>query len=192
MDRKTIFLTAALSVLIGVVTVPRVRADNLLVNGAFESPLEPDWQTSATSYNYTVDRGVGYDPDLDYEARLLEDTGSGWVRTSQTVWIPSTEVEISAALWFYTYATSSAWGAAALSIEYLDGAQAVLGETRIGQWTHLCTWADGPALHLIGMPAEMWFTYTLELTEELTHLPAVDPQSVAYVRVSLFTDVYDC
>jgi len=177
---------------LAVLALPLAHADNLVTNGDFEQPFAPHWEQTNTATSFTIDRGPTYDPDPDYEAHILQNTGTGWVRLSQTVWIPETDIAFSASFNFYSYATSTAWAAGALTIEYLDESATRLGETRIGNWTHYCTWENGPALHLIGMPAQTWMNYNFNIDEELENLPAVDPAQVRFLRVSLFTDVYNC
>lgn len=183
--------TVRLLLLGGLVVLP-ARADNLVVNGGFELPFAPDWAQTNTAVNFTIDRGIGYDPDPDYEAHIVQNTGAGWVRLAQEVWIPETNIEFSASFEFYSSATSTAWAGAALVLEYLDAARTRLGETRFGNWTHYCTWVNGPDQHLIGMPADTWMDYSFNIDEELENLPAVDPGRVRFLRVSLLTDIYDC
>lgn len=183
--------TAWLLVLCGLAALP-ARADNLVTNGDFELPFAPDWVQTNTATSYTVDRGIAYDPDPDYEAHIVQNTGLGWVRLAQTAWVPETEVAFSASAYFNSTATSTAWAAAALVIEYLDASETRLGETRIGNWTHYCTWVNGPDLHLIGMPASTWTECSFNVNDELVNLPAVDPALIRFLRVSLFTDIYDC
>jgi hypothetical protein len=189
MMRTTAWLLVAC---LGALGAPFARADNLVANGGFEMPFAPDWEQSSTALSFSVDRGVAYDPDPDYEAHILQNTGLGWVRLGQTVWIPETDVEFSASINLYSYATSTAWAGAALVIEYLDASEVRLGETRIGNWTHYCAWVDSPDQHLIGMPASTWTNYGFNIDDELENLPAVDPRQVRFLRVSLFTDIYDC
>lgn len=183
--------TAWLLVLCGLAALP-AQADNLVTNGGFELPFAPDWVQTNTASSFTVDRGIGYDPDPDYEAHIVQNTGLGWVRLAQTLWVPETDVDFSASLYFNATATSTAWAAAALVIEYLDASQVRLGETRLGNWTPYCTWENGPDQHLLGLPAGMWTPWSFNVNDELLNLPAVDPMQVRFLRVSLLTDVYDC
>ncbi len=172
--------------------VPVARADNLVINPGFESAFLPDWVQSSNGYSYTIERGTGFEPDPDYEAHVIKNTGTGWARLSQTVWIPETQVEFSVRAKLYAYATSSAWGASAIAIEYLDEAEVVLGETRIASWTTYCTWTSGPALHIMAGASNLWYDYAFNIADELQNLPAVDPAEVRYLRVSLYAQAYDC
>ncbi len=190
--RTTAWMIAMFGLALFALAQPPARAANLVANGGFELPFAPDWVQSNTAASFSVDRGPGYDPDPDYEAHIIQNTGSGWVRLSQTVWIPETDVVFSASFNFNSYATSTAWAGAALAIEYLDASEVRLGETRIGNWTHYCTWVNGPDQHLIGMPALMWMDYSFNVNEELGNLPAVDPARVRFLRISLLTDIYNC
>ena len=64
--------------------------------------------------------------------------------------------------------------------------------TRLASWTHYCPWNNGPTLHLIGLPADLWLDWSFNVNEELPEVPAVDPAAIRYLRVSLYTYAYEC
>ena len=168
------------------------RAEILIVNGDFELPFEPEWVPTASGGGATIDRATVYDPDPDYEARvLLVVTGFGRLR--QMVWAPDTQVQVSARVRVLAEAsTSDVWAAAALVFEYYDAAQELLGETRLGTWTHECPWVESSSVNLLALPNNMWFDLFLDLNEEVVALPAVDPADVQYIGVALYTNAAEC
>ncbi len=185
MLRKALGLAALLPLI-----APAVPASNLVVNGDFESPLEPAW-TATCSGNCTIERATGLDPDPDYEARAALD-GAGYARLLQIVEVPDSEVEFSASLRFHVFATGEAWAAAAIVISYLDETQQFLGETRLGAWTRECPWENSSTTHLISLPVDLWTSWTLDINQELAALPSVDPLAVRFLRVGLYAQGFEC
>ena len=68
-------------------------ADNLVVNGDFEQPLEAGWTPHSVGL-CTIERATGLDPDTDYEARVALSAGGygrlaaeGWVGTRRLTWV---------------------------------------------------------------------------------------------------------
>jgi hypothetical protein len=169
---------------------PGVRAENLVGNGDFEVPLQPAW-TAISTGECTIERDAGLDPDPDYEAHVVL-SGNGYGRLLQIVAVPDGEVELSLSLRVMANATGEAWAGAAIVLAYLDEAQDFLGETRLGAWSRNCPWESGPDEHLISLPADMWLYWTLDISEELQELPAVDPLAVRYIRVGLYAQGYEC
>ena len=151
-------------------------------------PSSPEeWnQTNEGSSYFFLFRETDYDTDDDYEVYLAQFVGIGWHRLAQTVALDHTNLALSARLKLSTVADNQAWTAAALELAYLDEAQTVLGETRIASWTRYCPWESSDSLHLVE-GVDDWADYSVSLQEEWTHLPAVSPPDVRYLRISLLT-----
>ena len=182
------FLLAGLVILL----ISPAQATNLLANGDFEDVLLVGWVSDLEGTGAVVDRSVTYHPDEDYEARAMKPTGVGHAILSQTIDLPSLEVNFSVSANLSATATSTAWSAAAISLTYLDAYGIVQGETRIYVASHYCPWEPAADLHLISGSFGLWEDYAFSIEEELANLPAVDPQEVRAVKVALLTDVYDC
>lgn len=166
------------------------QAENLIVNGDFEQPLLPPWSLF-TGGVCTIERLTDLDPDPDYEVHV-DLAGGGAGQLIQVVPVPDTEIDFTGHMRFHADGTGDAWAGAAVVLSYLNSAQELLGETRLGAWTHSCPWESGPASHLIGMPDDVWLDWSFNINEELVELPAVDPLAVRYVRVALYVQAYEC
>ncbi len=167
------------------------QGEQVIVNGDFELPFDPEWESSLSGLGAVIERGTSFDPDPDYEAHLAH-TGGGYVRLAQRVHVPDTEIEAFLRFRLHATATTEAWAAAGIVLEYLDESLVTLGETRIATWTRHCPWEPGPDLHLIEVPGDTWMDYAFNVTEELGELPAVDPTAVRYIQLQLYIQTYEC
>lgn len=162
-------------------------------NGGFEEPFGLEgWRPCLSGSTAVVDRAIGHDPDPDYEVRLSQGTNTGYARLDQFVDIPGPATQLTFRAKIQVAATSSAWAAAGLVVAYLDPRGFTLAETRICASTRYCPWADSPTLHLISVAGEEWQTFALDLAEDLTHFPGVDPEGIRRVRLSLLAQAYNC
>ncbi len=166
----------------------------LTVNGAFEEPLTTGWDELVGASNYSITRSTHYDPDGDYEARVNQTTGTGYVRLFQMVPIPSTDIDFSANLKLYAWDNSaSAWGGAALIIGYHDAFENLLGETFICGFSDNCPWTNSSTRHLITASDSAWYPYAFNIATELSsNLPGVNAADVKQIKVSLYTQIYHC
>jgi hypothetical protein len=166
----------------------------LTVNGDFEEPLTTGWDQIIAASNYSVTRSTHYDPDPDYEARVSQGTGSGYVHVFQLFTIPSTDLAFSANLKLYAWdnASTGPWAGAALIIGYLDDFESCLGETFICTFSDNCPWTSSATTHLITASDSSWHPYSFNIDTELGNLPGVDPDDIRKVKVSLYTQVYHC
>lgn len=162
-------------------------AGELVTNGAFENDLPPAWQSETVGADSSVARDVGHDADPDYEVLVSKGTGNGHARLSQTIVIPSTDVDFSVnAKMQVSVSDGGPWAAAGVAIRYEDHFGNVVGSTMILGKTRLCPWEDSDTLHLIEAPDEEWNSYDFSLDNELVNLAAIDPLSVRQLRISLF------
>ena len=169
------------------VSMPLAAAE-LLVNGAFESPLDSGWARDSGGHaRATFSRGTGYHPDPDYEARVHLGPADGYAAISQTVAVPSLALAFGADLSLYAHITEPVnWTAASCRLTYRDSLLAPLGETRIFMATARCTWHSGPTIHLIRVADSAWHRYELDIAAEMReNLPGIDPARVKFITVHL-------
>ncbi len=185
---KALLVLAFLSVLLW----PGPRADEWLLNGDFEQDLSIGWQQEIVGGAGTITRSTTYDPDPDYEVRLLKTTGTGYVWLYQSVWLPDLGAVFSAAGKIDASATSTAWAAAGFLLEYLGDDDSVLGKTFLGTTTRYCPWENSPMFHIIDAIPGEWVDYSFVLGEELQNLPGVDTLRIRRVRVGLLAEASDC
>lgn len=172
-------------------------ADELLRNGDFELPPTSENHWTFESWGAYPDTGNcrlrwahSLIPDRDFETSLLK-TLEGATRITQTVAVPTLDlgfsVECSLAAW-----TTSAplYAAACITVEFLDRADSVLGESRLTRATSGCDWQSSPALHVTRLPDTAWCRRTLSIPAELAALPAVNPADVKSLRVGVFAYVH--
>lgn len=163
----------------------------LVQNGDFEQALEGSWQADYLGEG-TIERGIGFHPDGDYEVRVYKPSISGYVELSQTVPILGMDVDFSASLRLNANATGDAWTACALIIGYLDDQDETLGETRICRMSANCPWEDSPTLHLIEADPSVWTDHALDIPTELQNLSGVDALRVTSLRIALLSYNYIC
>jgi hypothetical protein len=165
----------------------------LVANGDFESDFAPAWEQSTSGTAVWIERGIGFDADPDYEARVRKGTGNGRGKLSQSFNVPGTNLRFSARLLASATASSTdIWAAGVLMLSYQDPAGNVLGRTAIGATTHGCPWTDGDTFHLLGSPTGAWQDWSFTLDDELANLPGVDPSQVRRLEVALLVEATDC
>ncbi len=183
-----------LGVLVGCcLLVPLVHASNLVINGDFEQPLDPQvWVTTSNCQSYVIQRETHFDPDPDYETYLVKLNGTGWARLGQTVAVDDLNIEFFAHAKVNCYAsTPDVWAGGALALMYLNAYGTVLGETRIASQSTSCPWSNGPNMHIIE-GTNTWEAYSFNVEEELGNLPGVDSGQIAFLCVCFFGQVYEC
>lgn len=165
----------------------------LLVNGGFEEILTVGWQAALPDSASSVTRDTGYEPDPDYEVRLLKDDLTGSAHLDQCLPYPGIDTHLSVRGQMWSESGSVSWAAAAIIIAFIDEGGLTLGRTAFYAPTRWCPWQNRPDFHLIEVAAGVWDTYTLDVASELAmHLPAVDPNAVHHLQVSLWTVLDDC
>lgn len=185
--RGLVFLLALV-----VIGVSQPLALELVTNGAYEQVLSNGWQENINGTGGSIIRGTAWDPDPDYEVRVYRGTGIGSAELTQIVDIPMLDVDINCNAKIYATATSTAWAAAAVSVNYLDQDGFTLGSTRIYHGSPYCPWTDDATTHLIPGTPNQWAPYTINVAEELGHLPGVIAERVKKVQIVLGVFTADC
>ncbi len=190
---KSIKFIMTLTLLMGLMLTSHLGvAGALLTNGDFEQELNIGWHMSPIGANDSIIRNTNYDPDPDYEVNVHKGTGTGWVRLSQTVYVPSTDLKFACNANFYAYAASpDHWAASAIIIYYLNEVDSIMGQTRICRFTNGCPWQNSPTLHLIPAPENSWDNYAGNIDSELINLTGVDPLAIRKIEIALF-DTTEC
>ena len=166
-------------------------ADNLLVNGDFEQPLEVGWTDTVVGstglFSFTRADTLGQ-PTPGFAASVYK-TLASYASLSQTVDVPGVDLtlqfdgklEIGGG-------SSTCWPVAAFYIRYRDAAGASLGNTCIYLHDQYCTWANSDTQHLIDITSPgVWTPFTLNIASELANLPGIPPSSVSKVTFDLFS-----
>jgi len=175
------------------------NAGALLTNGDFEEPLHIGWSLYmfAPTLNYdTLDRDTSFHPDPDYEIKLRK-FDSWFARLYQIVEIPSTDLQFSADAKIrameYDSIGGSSWSMAALRLTYLNESNTILGETRICHMSPHCPWQGSATIHLIEVTyPDSFYTHTLNINDELTNLPGVNPLEIVKIRVEVYDTTNGC
>jgi hypothetical protein len=165
-----------------------------MVNGDFEQALTVGWTQAMYGGGTTIIRGTTYDPDPDYEAYVYKATGTtGYAQLLQIANIPTCNTDLSFSAKLYAWDNySGAWAGAAVVIGYLDSTNALLGETRICQWSYDCPWVNAANCHIIQVTDSLWHSYSMNILDELLYVPAVDPDEVAKIKITLEAQVVHC
>ncbi|MEO0079280.1 MAG: hypothetical protein ABIK44_01195 [candidate division WOR-3 bacterium] len=175
--------------------VSGVFARELVQNGRFELPPDSGWEVIRwgdfpDTGNCRLRWQHSLNPDRDFEVLIHKMLHQGMKLYQK---IPVTTLD----LWFSVFCRLTAkseddslFAAAAVCLEYLNGADSVLGESRIYSATRGCTWQSGPNLHLLRAPDSLsWHRYRISVRSELESLPGVEPESVKAIRVALLAFV---
>jgi hypothetical protein len=165
-----------------------VFADNLLANGDFEQDLAVGWQQTTLGIPFIIDRATHYDGDPDYEALVLKSSSNGFASLHQIVALPTTDIYFSCTAKLYAYDnTAGDWAGAAVILSYMNASNTILGETRICRFSDAdCPWADSPTLHLMIAADGNWNNYSFNIADELTNLSGVNPLEVSKLQIALF------
>ncbi|OPX17930.1 hypothetical protein BXT86_03835, partial [candidate division WOR-3 bacterium 4484_100] len=116
--------------IIALIPVGFLLAENLITNGDFEAPLNTGWVQDSYGSYITINRATNYDPDPDYEVYAEKGPGSGYINLYQSVDIPSTDLDFSVNAKLYAYdnnADTLCWAGSAVIIRYLNDLGARLG-----------------------------------------------------------------
>ena len=173
--------------LVLVILVSLSTASNYIINGDFEQPLTTGWTTIMAGGGTTINRSTTYDPDSDYEVYVYKATGTtGYAQLWQIADIPTCNIDLSFNAKLYAWDNySGAWAGAAVVIEYLDNSNISLGQTMVCRWSYDCPWTNAADCHIIQVADSLWHTYNFNLLDELANVPAVDPNEVAKVKITL-------
>jgi hypothetical protein len=169
-------------------------ASNYVSNGDFEQALSVGWTQTMSGGGTTILRGTTYQPDPDYEVYVYKATGTtGYAQLWQIVDIPTCNMDFSFSAKVYAWDNyNGAWAGAAVVIVYLDNSNTSLGETRICQWSYNCPWTSGADCHIVQVTDSLWHDYSFNLIDELANVPAVDPNEVAKIKITLDAEVVHC
>lgn len=161
-------------------------ASVLINNGDFEQDLSVGWAQTIYGTAATITRGTGYDPDPDYEVYIYKGTGTGHAKLHQTPYIPTTDLDFSAALKLYASTNSTTcWAAGALIIAYLDETDDLLGETMLLYKTSMCPWVNTATRHVIAVTDSFWHDYSFNIDDELVNLSGVNPDDIRRIQITL-------
>ncbi|MGD9380287.1 MAG: hypothetical protein PVI51_06935 [candidate division WOR-3 bacterium] len=168
-------------------------ASVLVVNGDFEQPLTDGWsETMSGAGVMEITRGIGYDPDPDYEVYLHKGDGTGNVEITQLTYVPTTDLQFSVDAKLYAYGTSAqCWSGSGICLYYLNSTDDVLGWSRICARTVACPWTSSSTTHAIEATDTLWHTYSFNLNDELDYVPGVNRQEIAKVLVSVIAQCVD-
>jgi hypothetical protein len=180
----------ALPVLLAVLVAP-LGAQELLQNGGFEQDLSVGWTIEVENYSgdWTISRDSSHAPDPDNEV-MVRKYLYGYASLRQTVPVENLHVLLSGELRFFNLCqpnTEGKFAASALRIEYKDGSNSTLGETRIYNGTENCDWTSSSTLHLIEEEGSEWIAVHLGIRDELQNLPGVDTSQIAGIALSLYS-----
>jgi len=175
----------------------RAPGRELLANGDLELSPENGWRLD--TWGMYTDTGNcrlrwrhDFDPDRDFEVMVHKMLHQG-MKLWQKAGVSNLDLGFSVSCRLTSKTErESLFAAACVCLEYLNGSDSVLGETRIYSATGGCTWENGPGLHLIRAPDSLhWYDYHLNIASELGNLPGVNPDSVRTIRVSFLSYVFD-
>ena len=181
----------ALLVLLSVTPVQASQLD-LVVNGAFEDPLDQGWAQTTAGANCLISRQQDLDGDEDYEVRLRKGLTTGHAKIWQRMAIPSTDLQFSADLAIEEDCGDGAWGAGGLYLHYLDQHGNILGRTGILSKSSLCPWTSSDTFHMIEVSSSDWAYWSFNVADELLNLGGVDPNAVKELEVILAVEASDC
>ncbi len=154
------------------------------INGDFEQDLSVGWTVDGISAGFGgAERVVNGDGDDDYELHIWRVLTGSTVRAFQVASIQDLNQTVS---FRAKLVSSDNWlygqGYALAFVVYKDASGATLGYTLYYQSPMGCS--NSPTVHCVQVTDNDWHTYSLNIADELkTHLPGVDPSSVAGIRV---------
>ena len=167
-------------------------ADEFLVNGDFEQPLDVGWTDTVLNEagTFAFERADTFgQPTPGYAAKAYKYLAR-YASLRQTVDVPNVDLTVSFDGRFkIAGGSSTCWPVASLWIRYADASGAELGNTRICLSSVYSTWTSSDTVHLIevGDTTGAWHNYSINLKEELNaNLPGIKPSDVARVTVDLF------
>ena len=182
------------TLLVLVMLISISTASNYIDNGDFEQVLTVGWTQIMAGGGTTINRGTTYHPDPDYEVYMYKATGTtGYAQLWQIADIPTCNIDLSFSAKLYAWDNySGAWAGAAVVIEYLDNSNISLGETRICRWSYDCPWTNAGDCHIIQVADSNWNDYNFNILDELDNVPAVNPNEVAKIKITLNAQVVHC
>ncbi len=167
-------------------------ADEFLINGSFEQPLDVGWtdtvESSAGTFAFERADTFGQ-PTPGYAAKVTKYLAR-YASLRQTVDVPNVDLTLSFDGRFkIAGGSSTCWPVASFWIRYADASGVELGNTRICRSSMYSTWTSSDTVHKIEISdtTGAWHNYSINLKEELaTNLPGINPDNVKKVTVDLF------
>ncbi len=178
-----------------VVAVGIGSSRELVTNGDFELPPSVGWEELAwgefaDTGNCRMRYRHDHHPDRDFEVMVHKMLNKGY-KLFQKIEIPTLDIRFSVSARLTSKTENrDYYAAAAICLEYLDGRDSVIGETRLYSATTGCPWVSTSMLHLIGAPDSLnWYDYDFSVEDELANLPGVEPDSIHAINVVLLAYV---
>ncbi|UCG41906.1 MAG: hypothetical protein JSU73_08430 [candidate division WOR-3 bacterium] len=167
-------------------------AENLLVNGDFELPLDQGWsedvRTEAGDHSFDRWDTLGQ-PTPGYAARVYKYLAR-YASLYQVCDVPGVDLEFSfdGRFWIEGGSTTC-WPTGAVILSYLDGTDAELGCTMILLRNQFNDWVESDTMNFydVQVPGE-WDSFGFSVAQEIEdNLPGVDAAEVSGVKVQLFS-----
>jgi hypothetical protein len=167
-------------------------ANEFLVNGDFEQPLDVGWTDTVASEagTFAFERADTFgQPTPGFAAKVTKYLAR-YASLRQTVDVPNLDLTLSFDGRFkIAGGSSTCWPVASLWIRYSDLSGVELGNTRICRSSEYSTWVSSDTVHLIEISdtTGAWHNYSVNLKQELAaNLPGINPDNVKKVTVDLF------
>jgi hypothetical protein len=174
------------------------KTNKVLVNGDFEKDLSIGWLQKTRNVNISdeINREIKLDGDQDFEL-IIEKTSDGQIKLYQVVEITNTNLQFSVTAKMQATEqnpeATDYWAAGVISLQYLNGDNSVLGETKITAMSPHCPWIDSKNLHIISAVDETgWHKYDFNLNDELENLAGVKPNDVKKIQFSIIAVSNGC
>jgi hypothetical protein len=167
-------------------------ADELLINGDFEQPLDVGWTDTVANEagTFAFERADTFgQPTPGFAAKVTKYLAR-YASLRQTVDVPNLDLNLSFDGRFkIAGGSSTCWPVASFWIRYADASGLELGNTRICLSSVYSTWTKSDTVSLIEITdtTGAWHNYSLNLKQELaTNLPGINPDNVKKITVDLF------
>ena len=166
-------------------------AGELLVNGDFEQPLDVGWTDTAKVEvgTFLFERADTFgQPTPGYAAKAYKMLAR-YASLYQTVDVPNVDLTLSFdARLKIGGGSSTCWPVASVWVRYADASGLELGNTRFYLHDQYATWAKSDTVSLIDVSdtTGAWHNYSLDLRQELTHLPGINAEAVEKIAIDLY------
>ena len=185
--QKILLVTAFFLMLAG-----PAAADEFLVNGDFEQPLDVGWVDTAKVEvgTYSFERSDTFaQPTPGFAAKVYKMLAR-YASLYQTVDVPDVNLTLSVdARLKIGGGSSTCWPVASVWVRYADATGIELGNTRICRSSEYSTWTKSDTVSVIEIAdtTGAWNNYTLNLKQELTnHLAGINADNVKKITIDLF------
>jgi hypothetical protein len=166
-------------------------ASEYLVNGDFEQPLDVGWTDTAKVEvgTFSFERSDTFgQPNPGYAAKAYKMLAR-YASIYQTVDVPDVNLTLSLdARLKIGGGSSTCWPVASVWVRYADSFGLELGNTRICLSSVYSTWTKSDTVGIIEITdtTGAWHHYNLNLKQELSHLPGINPDAVKKITIDLF------